>query len=117
MSDISAKTLELYEKLVATQPSITRKGKANPYTSLNGRMFSFINKDGRLALRLPEAEREAFLKKYKTKIAVSYGAVMKEYVVVPPALLARTRELARHFAVSVEYMSGMKPKPTTRKKA
>ena len=31
--------LALYEKLVATNPSVERKGAAVPYTSWNGHMF------------------------------------------------------------------------------
>ena len=40
-----------------------------PYTSLNAHMFSVLHKDGSVALRLPAAEREAFLKKYKTTLS------------------------------------------------
>jgi hypothetical protein len=35
-NNIPADKLELYEKLVATNPKVERKGAANPYTSLNG---------------------------------------------------------------------------------
>ena len=34
----------LYEKLVATNPKVERKGDTVPYTSLNGRMFSYLSK-------------------------------------------------------------------------
>ncbi len=40
--DIPADKLALYEKLIATHPEIERKGGANPYTSLNGHMFSLL---------------------------------------------------------------------------
>ena len=42
-----------------------------PYTSLNGHMFSVLHKDGSVALRLPAAEREAFLKKYRQHAVVA----------------------------------------------
>jgi hypothetical protein len=45
--------LKLYEKLVATNPNVQRKGDTVPYTSLNGHMFSNLSKEGKLALRLP----------------------------------------------------------------
>jgi hypothetical protein len=32
----SADTVELYERLVATNPKVERKGATHPYTSLNG---------------------------------------------------------------------------------
>ena len=87
--------LELYEKLVATNPSVKRKGATVPYTSLNGHMFSYLGKAGKLALRLPSGEREAFLKKYKTKLCEAYGKVQPEYVEVPDFLLSSTLELKR----------------------
>jgi hypothetical protein len=109
--------LELYEKLVSTNPKITRKGAANPYTSLNGHMFSYLDPSGSLALRLPAEEREKFLKKYKTTLFEAYGVVMKEYVTVPDNLLKDTKKLQPYFQMSYEYIETLKPKPTTRKRA
>jgi hypothetical protein len=108
--------LELYEKLVATNPSVERKGATVPYTSLNGHMFSYLSKEGKLALRLPAGEREAFLKKYKAKLCEAYGTVQPEYVEVPDSLLSSTRELKKYFDSSYAYVGSLKPKPTTRKK-
>ena len=115
-AEIYAEKLELYEKLVALNPSVERKGDTMPYTSLNGHMFSLLTKEGWLALRLPTGEREAFLKKYKTKLCEQYGVVMKEYVVVPDALLLKTRELKKFFDLSYTYLKSLKPKPTKAKK-
>jgi hypothetical protein len=100
--------LALYERLVATQPSVERKGATMPYTSCNGHMFSLLTKEGLLALRLPKDALAAFLARYKTKLAVQYDTVMKEYALVPDALLRKTSELAPHFATSLAFMS-----PTT----
>lgn len=105
-----AAALERYEQLVATAPGIERKGATVPYTSLNGHMFSYLSKAGTLSLRLPEKERAAFLTKYKTRLCEQYGVVQKEYVEVPAALLAKTAELKKHFAVSLAYVKSMKPK-------
>jgi hypothetical protein len=105
-----------YDKLIATLPGVERKGDTIPYTSLNGHMFSNFTKAGTLSLRLPPELREPFLAKYKTKLSVEYGIVRKEYVEVPPALLAKTQELAPYFAASHAYVKAMKPKPTTKKK-
>jgi len=109
-----AAVVALYDKLVATNPRVERKGATMPYTSLNGHMFSVIRKDGKLALRLPTGVREAFLEKYKTTLSEQYGSIQPEYVVVPDALLAKTRELKRYFDESVAYVSALKPKATTR---
>jgi len=113
---VPADKLELYEKLVATNPQVERKGATVPYTSLNGHMFSYLTKEGKLALRLPSPAREAFLLKYKAKLCDAYGKVQPEYVEVPDALLAKTRELKPFFDASYAYAGSLKPKPSTRKK-
>ena len=41
-----AASLALYEKLVATNPKVDRKGATMPYTSLNGHMFSLLTREG-----------------------------------------------------------------------
>ena len=114
-NNIPADKLDLYENLVATNPMIDRKGAANPYTSLNGHMFSYLNPSGSLALRLPKDEREKFLKKYKTTLFEAYGAVMKEYVTVPDSLLKNTKELQKYFELSYQYIRTLKPKPSKKK--
>jgi len=113
---IPADRLELYERLVATQPNVERKGATMPYTSLNGHMFSFLTETGKLALRLPAEEREAFLKKYKTRLCEQHGSVLKEYVEVPDALLERIGELQKYFDLSRAHVATLKPKPTSRKR-
>jgi hypothetical protein len=115
-SGISTDTLELYERLVATRRDVERKGATMPYTSLNGHMFSFLTPEGTLALRLSPADREAFLKQYKTKLCEQHGRVMQEYVVVPDALLTKTAELKPYFDRSVAYVATLKPKATAGKK-
>jgi hypothetical protein len=106
----------LYEKLVAAFPGVERKGASIPYTSMNGNMFSCVTKSGDVTLRLPEGPREKFIAKYGTKLSEQYGIVQKEYVVVPDALLSKTAELAKWFAVSLEYVRSLAPKATTRPK-
>jgi hypothetical protein len=108
-------TIELYEKLVATTPEVERKGDKNPYTSLNGNMFTLLHQSQVLAIRLPEDAREAFLRKYKSKIFEAYGSPMKEYVEVPDSLLKKTRDLQPYFKMSYEYAKTLKPKPTKKK--
>ncbi len=62
-----------YEKLVATIDGVERKGAGVPYPSVNGNMFSHLDASGSLALRLPMAERERFLKTYDAKLSEAYG--------------------------------------------
>jgi TfoX/Sxy family transcriptional regulator of competence genes len=108
--------LKFYEKLVATQPGAERRGATLPYTSVNGHMFSFLTKSGRLALRLPEGARGTFLSRYGAQLCEQNGTVMKEYVEVPDALLRKTAELKECFDLSYAYVSSLKPRPTARKR-
>jgi hypothetical protein len=116
-SPIPAEKVALYEQAVATLSGVERKGADNPYTSLNGDIFSLLSAQIiNMALRLPTREREAFLKKYKRKLFEVYGAVMKEYVTVPDALLKNTKELQPYMAVSYEYAKTLKPKVSKKKR-
>lgn len=109
-----ADRLAWYERVVAMNPEIVRKGVSMPYTSLNGHMFSFLDRSGTMALRLPTDSRQEFLDRYETSVAEQHGHPMKEYVVVPADLLERTEELAGWFARSVVWIRTLKPKPTRR---
>ena len=108
--------MALYDKQIAMRPEIERKGDANPYTAVNGNMFTILVGSERLGIRLPEEERTKFLKKYGTGLLEAYGAVMKEYVAVPDELLGKTKELARYLDLSFAYAGTLKPKATTKKK-
>jgi len=112
-----ANKLAIYEKLVATNPSIERKGDTMPYTSLKGNMFSLLGKDGSLGFRLSKEDREEFLAKYKSGLMEQYGAVMKEYVLIPDQLLNSAKELKKYFDLSYAYAKTLKPKPTSKTKA
>lgn len=114
---IPAAKVALYDKLIAADPSIERKGATMPYTSANGKMFTYVSPIGDLRLRLPEDERDAFMKKYRTKLALSSGVVMKEFVAVPPALFARTAELKPYLAISRAYAERLGAKKGTERAA
>jgi len=114
-SNVPPAALAAYEKLVATNPAVERKGSAMPYTSRNGHMFSFLTQEGTLALRLPPEARAAFLAKYKTKLCEQHGTLLEEYVEVPASLLKRTRDAQPHFDASYAYVGSLKPKPTKKK--
>ena len=112
-----ANKLAIYEEVVATNPSIERKGDTMPYTSLNGNMFSLLGKDGSLGFRLSKEDREEFLDKYKSGLMEQYGTVMKEYVLIPDKLLNSPKELKKYFELSYAYAKTLKPKPTSKTKA
>jgi hypothetical protein len=105
-------TLAHYERAIATTPGLERKGANNPYTAINGNMSSYLHPRGEVALRLPAAEREAFLSQFGTSLFEAYGVIQKEYVSVPAALLADTEALAPWFRESLAYVATLKPKPS-----
>ena len=109
-NSIPTDKLELYDKLINTNPAIERKGVKLPYTSFNGHMFTFLSESGTLAIRLPEKERELFLKKYNSSLMEAHGTVMKEYVMVPEELLKNTKELKKYLNLSYEYAKILKRK-------
>ena len=108
--------LELYDKVVELHPNIERKGKTMPYTSVNGHMFSIMDKEGNLGLRLSKSDREDFIQKFNSKLMIQYGAAMKEYVVIPQNILMNTTELFKFLQMSFNSVSALKPKSTKRKK-
>ena len=106
-----------YDKLLLTLPGLTRKGKTNPYTSCNGHMFTHLTPEGLFSIRLPEADCQAFIKKYQSRFLEIYGIVKKDFVVVPDALLKKTKELSPYLQKSFVYVQSLKPKSaSTRKK-
>ncbi|MGA2216659.1 MAG: hypothetical protein ABSG51_01140 [Terracidiphilus sp.] len=109
-SAIPAEALALYEKLIATNAEIERKGDLHPYTSQNGHMFTCLDPTGTMGMLLPYSEVEAFLAKYKTVPFVSYGEVKKDWVTVPAALLKNTNELKRYLEMSFAHAKTVKPK-------
>jgi hypothetical protein len=109
-----AESLSLYEALVAGNPDAERKGVTTPYTSRNGHMFSFLDPEGMMALRLPAAARDEFFARYTSALVEQHGRVMKEYVAVSKDLLRETAELQPWFDQSYEWIGTLKPKPTAR---
>jgi hypothetical protein len=116
-SAIPAAKLARYDALIATDPRAERKGATIPYTSANGKMFTYLSPTGDLRLRLPADERDAFIEKYRTKLALSNGVVMKEFVAVPPGLFARTAELKPYLRISRAYAERLGRKEGTRRAA
>ena len=104
--------LALYDKLISAHSEIVRKGKKMPYTSLNGHMFSFLDKDGTMGLRLSKKDREDFIQQFYTELIEQYGKVMKEFVKVPDHLLNDTVTLSKYLQKSFDYTATLKPKPT-----
>lgn len=88
------------------------KGAKNPYTSRNGHMFSFLDKEGSMALRLSDELTEEFRSQHESGDVTQYGATMRGYSSVPDYLLADTNDLAIWFDRAWEWIGTLPPKPT-----
>ncbi|MEM9502238.1 MAG: TfoX/Sxy family protein [Pseudomonadota bacterium] len=107
-----AEALARYEEIVGEYPDLKVKGKANKYTSMNGNMFSALQKDGVLTLRLSEAEKNQYNNANGTEDVISYGSVLRGYVYVTSEIWDDAEKLRALFKQSVAYAETLKPKPT-----
>ena len=107
--------LAAYDRLIATRSEVERKGASIPYTSLNGHMTSYLDAPGSLVLRLAPDDRRRFMETYGTTLHTAYGVVQSEFVDVPDGLFEDTDALVPWFAASIDWVAGLKPKPTKRK--
>ena len=111
------KALDQYKAVVdAGSGEAIVKGAKNAYTSRNGHMFSFLDPEGVMALRLSDELGEEFQSTYDSGPVISYGSVMRGYVSVPAELLAKTNELTAWFVKAYDWIGTLTPKPTTKKK-
>ena len=102
--------LAIYDKLVDLCPRFERKGKTMPYTSANGYMFSLLNKDAELGIRLSKESGERFKEEHETTIFRSYGAVIRGYVLIPDAMLDDLETLATYLDEAYDYVMSLEPK-------
>lgn len=86
------------------------KGAKNPYTSRNGHMFSFLDAEGGMALRLSDELTEEFLSSYESGPVMQYGSVMRGYVAIPDELLSDTKELVSWFEKAHAWIGTLEPK-------
>ena len=104
-----ADRLELYESAVGRVDELERKGATMPYTSHNGHMTSFLDKEGTVAIRLSPDDREEFVSAFDSRVTVQHGREMKEFAEVPDALLEDTAEFGEWLRRSYEWVATLKP--------
>jgi len=103
--------LERYTAIVEAAGEVV-KGAKNPYTSRNGHMFSFLDPEGMMALRLSDDLAERFLSTYESGPVTQYGSVMRGYVSIPDYLLRDADELGPWFTKASEWIGTLEPKAT-----
>ena len=104
------KTLEYYDKAIDKCPEFDRKGKNLVYTSANGYMFSQMNKAGELGIRLSKESQKNFIEKHNSGPFMSYGATMRDYVLVPDDLLHDLGQMATYLQESYAFVMTLEPK-------
>lgn len=104
-------TLQVYDE-IANLANIERKGKTMPYTSSNGYMFSLLNKDGQLGIRLSKEDTQTFLEHFPGNNEFrSHGARMREYVLIPESLLNSDKKLVTSYLKrGLNYVNTLTPK-------
>lgn len=106
-----AEALERYREVVeASSGDSEVKGAKNPYTSRNGHMFSFLDRDGTMAIRLPKELIEEYGQNHSTEPVVQYGSVMRGYVAVDDELFGDVSALTGWFDRSYEWVGTLDPK-------
>ena len=107
-----------FSTFVPNDPRVEpRKMFGYPCAFVGGNMFMGLYQDG-MVLRLPEAARVEFLRLDGAAPFVPMpGRAMKEYVVVPPALLRARAKLTKWVARSFEYAAGLPAKAAKATKA
>lgn len=98
-----------YRACIARSGQFEFKGKANPYTSANGHMFSQINKDDQLGIRLPKPRQEQLLAEFGAGPFKSYGATMRDYVCLTPDMLAQADLVTALLDEGFAFVSAMLP--------
>jgi TfoX/Sxy family transcriptional regulator of competence genes len=92
-------------------PAIERRSMFGyPCAFFHGHMFCGLFED-QFIVRLPDAEREAFLKQPGAKVFEPMpGRPMKEYVLIPPAVVEREALLGGWLRQSLDYVGGLPPR-------
>ncbi|WP_394970435.1 hypothetical protein [uncultured Croceitalea sp.] len=101
--------LKIYDEIV-DKAELVRKGKTMFYTSDNGYMFSQLNKAGEIGIRLSKEDTIDFDSKYKAQAFKSYGAIMKDYVLIPQDLLEDIKVVVLYLKKGHEYVMSLPPK-------
>jgi TfoX/Sxy family transcriptional regulator of competence genes len=105
--------IDLFVSVIPDPPAVQRKMFGYPAAFVNGNMFMSLFQDD-MILRLPESLREEFLKVDGAKIFEPMpGRPMREYVAVPPQVMADKQKLASWVSRALDFGASLKPKPQT----
>lgn len=103
--------VKMFGELAPSQPDVERKKMFGyPTCFINGNMFIGLH-GNKFIIRLNAADRESLLKQKGTEVfAPMPGRPMREYVVVPRAMLAERSIIAGWINKSADYARSLPPK-------
>lgn len=101
--------LELYSQALE-KAGIRKKGETLPYSSINGNMFSQMNKEGGLGLRFSDDVKEKYIAEFNSGTFSSYGKELKGYVLIPEGIIKDTHKLSLLLKESRDYVSRLPKK-------
>lgn len=102
--------VKIYDAIIEAHPESTRKGKNNPYTSMNGHMYSMVTKEGQVAIRMSKDVRAKYMEEVNPKEVVTYNTMMKEYIEISEELLQDQQAVLSLLDQSIEFIKTLKPK-------
>jgi len=107
----------LFGRAVARMPEVEqRKMFGYPAAFVHGQMFTCLFQS-RMIIRLSEADRAAFLEDHGARLFEPMpGRPMREYVAVPPAVLASEEALREWLLRAHGYAASLPPKTPRAKK-
>jgi TfoX/Sxy family transcriptional regulator of competence genes len=107
----TAEIIEIFEKAAPDAPRAERRKMFGyPCAFVNGNMFMGVHQES-LVLRLPDLDRAELLQVEGACVFEPMeGRVMREYVAIPPSLLADPEALGRWVDRSLSYVSSLPPK-------
>ena len=107
--------IDLFVTVIPDPPAVQRKMFGYPAAFVNGNLFMSLFQDD-MILRLPESLREEFLKVDGAKsFEPMPGRPMREYVAVPPQIMADKKKLTTWVSRALDYGASLKPKSRTSK--
>jgi len=102
--------LKRFDALLELHPEVERKGKTMPYSSANGYMFAHFNKAAEVGLRLSKTAGAEFIEKYNSEQYRSYGANLKEVVLIPDEMMATPEKVLPYLDASYKYVLSLPAK-------
>jgi len=109
--------VQRFGQVLPNDPEIERRSMFGyPCAFFHGHMFCGLFED-QFIVRLPDAERNVFLKQPGAKVFEPMpGRPMKEYVLVPQAVVEREALLGGWLRQSLDYVGGLPPRVKKAKK-